>query len=85
MIAQLESGKRQPSGSLLVSISYALQLSEEQEALLFVAYKRLPPAPGRSLASIVALIHLDTNILPEQKATLIAEIVASYRQHQHKL
>jgi len=85
MIAQLERGDRQPSGPLLVALSHALQLNEEKEALLFVAYRRLPPAPGRSLACIIALVQLDPDIPSEQKEVLAAEIVASYHQHQHKM
>jgi transcriptional regulator with XRE-family HTH domain len=71
MIAQIEGGERQPSGPLLVAISHALRLSQEQEALLFVGYNRLSPAPGRSLASIIALIQLDPDIPPVKRRLLL--------------
>jgi transcriptional regulator with XRE-family HTH domain len=82
MIAQLESGERQPSSTLLAAVCRALQLGEEEEALLFIAYGKVPSEPGRTLACITALLQFDPGIQPGHREACIAEITACYHHHQ---
>ena len=82
MIAQLESGERQPSGAFLATVCQALQLSSQEEAILFVTYGKLPPGPGKTLACIAALLSLDPDIRPEHKEACIAEITLGYHRYQ---
>jgi len=87
MIAQAEQGMRQPSSKLLVALSQALQLSDVERAMLFLAHGRVEPDQESMLPYIVAALRLDGCLLPNQAEALIDLAVQEYEavRQVHKL
>ena len=82
MIAQLEHGDRFPSSTMLTALSIALELSIEEEALLFIVYNKLPLKSERTLPCIITLIQQDPLLSMEQQKELINIITTKYQQYQ---
>lgn len=80
MIAQLESGERQPSADMLIALSQALFLSKLEQAMLFLAYDKAQADRDSMLPYVVAALHLDPNLLPDQVESLAALLEQRYRE-----
>jgi transcriptional regulator with XRE-family HTH domain len=72
MIGQIEIGERQPSRKLLRRLCDAMNLSEEDERQLVLAYEFRPP--GETPEQIEAFLRADKNLAPDQ-AERIANLV----------
>ncbi len=79
MIAQLEIGERRPSRKLIHNLCRAMQLPEEDEQPLLLAYEFRPS--GEPSEQIAAFLRADKNLTPEQQEALtkiIREAVNKY-------
>lgn len=80
MVAQLEIGERRPSQKLIRELCNAMEVSEEDERQLLLAYDFSPS--GETPEQIEAFLRADKNLTPEQ-ATQIANLVReAYEKYQ---
>lgn len=78
MIAQIEQGTRQPSSKLLAALSQTLQLGDEEQAMLFLAYDKVQSGQDSMLPYIVATLRLDCRLSSSQVESLIDLVAQEY-------
>lgn len=78
MIAQLEIGERKPSRKVLKAICAAMNVSEDDERQLLLAYQYSPI--GETPEQIEAFLRADRNLRPEQVQSIAALVREAYER-----